>query len=188
MNRFASNGFRPWMMALLLLAAVPACARTSDLPAPNGTRVVDQADVLSAQAESRIDQRLAVWETESSDQIVVVTLSDLADRDIAEVGLTLGNSWGIGQSSANATRSGSTYVNNGLLLVVAPNDKLTRIEVGLGLESVVTNDEAAAIIRDAILPAFQAGDYEAGIDAGVTALLDELSRDRGDAAASQGAK
>lgn len=105
-------------------------------------------------------------------QFVVVTVTDLGGHRVEDYGLTLGRTWGIGRKG----------VNDGVLLIVAPNERKVRIEVGYGLEKALRNDEAASIIRTAILPAFRAGDLPRGIVAGVDAILLEIDSDKRQAA------
>ena len=72
---------------------------------------------------------------------------------------------------------GDAERNDGLILLVAPNERRARIDVGLGLETTVRDDEAAAILQEAVLPEFRKGDYEAGIARGVERLVREVSPD-----------
>jgi uncharacterized protein len=96
----------------------------------------------------------------------VVTVPSLHGRRIEDFGLRLGNSWGVGQAGKN----------NGVLLIVAPNERKVRIEVGLGLEPVLTNRRASGIIEDRILPNFRSGRMEQGIVAGVDGILAVLDQ------------
>ena len=104
------------LLALLLLAAAPAAAQT--FPALTG-RVVDQANLLSPEQEAELSLRLEALERASSRQLVVVTVPSLEDYPIEEYGYRLGRHWGIGQSEAN----------NGIILLVAPNERKVRISV-----------------------------------------------------------
>jgi len=124
-------------------------------------RVVDQAGLLSAAEESRLAEKLQAHEAETSNQIVIVTLSTLQGYDIADYGYQLGRHWGIGQESRD----------NGVLLLVAPNERRMRIEVGYGLEGALTDAISDYIIRQEMRPAFRAGDYPGGIEAGTDAIL-----------------
>ena len=151
-----------WLTFLfLLLVALPASAQ--DFPQLTG-RVVDQADLLSPQQEAELTQRLTALEQQNSRQLVVATVPDLQGYDIADYGYQLGRHWGIGQGEAN----------NGIILLVAPNEKKVRIEVGYGLEPIVTDALSWQIIRDAILPRFRANDMPGGIIAGADALIQQL--------------
>jgi len=160
-------------LSVLWLAALPAVAQSApDFPPLTG-RVVDQANLLSPETEQALTQKLAALEAASSDQLVVVTLSSLQDREIEDYGYQLGRAWGIGQKESD----------NGALLIVAPNERKVRIEVGYGLEPILTDAFSALVIHNDILPAFREGDYEAGIVRGVDALVTQLSLDPAEAQA-----
>lgn len=128
---------------------------------PLSGRVVDEAGLLSTQTESTLSGRLAGFEQESGTQVVVVTLKSLQSYSIEEYGYQLGRHWGIGQKGEN----------NGVLLIVAPNERKVRIEVGYGLEGVLTDAISHSIIQNAILPNFKANNYERGIVQGADAIL-----------------
>lgn len=149
-----------------LCAAAPGLAQELRFPALTG-RVVDQANLLSPAREAELTQRLEALERDTSDQLVVVTVDSLQDRDIADYGYQLGRAWGIGQAAEN----------NGVLLIVAPNERKVRIEVGYGLEPILTDALSALIIHERILPAFRDGGYERGITDGVEAIDEQLRLD-----------
>lgn len=140
---------------LALLALAPA-AQGQTFPKLTG-RVVDAANLLDPAQESALDQKLATLETQSGRQLVVATIPDLQGYDIADYGYRLGRDWGIGAKDKD----------DGALLIVAPNDRKLRIEVGYGLEGILTDALSSRIIRNAITPRFKAGDYAGGINAGV---------------------
>jgi uncharacterized protein len=147
------------LLALLVIAA-PALAETLPVPALSG-RVVDQAGILNSAEESRLTTKLKDLEDKTSIQLVVVTLSSLRGSPIEDWGLTLGRSWGIGQKGKD----------NGALLIVAPNDRELRIEVGYGLEGTLPDATADAIIRNVIVPRFKNGNMAGGISDGVDAII-----------------
>ncbi len=155
-----------------LCCALPGLAQEPTFPELTG-RVVDQARLLSPAKEAELDARLEKLEQDTSDQLVVVTVDSLQDRDIADYGYQLGRHWGIGQSETN----------NGVLLIVAPNERKVRIEVGYGLEPILTDALSALIIHDRILPAFREGGFERGITQGVDAIEAQLRLDPEEAAA-----
>jgi uncharacterized protein len=169
-------------LAVLFGAAVLASgAALADpkFPDLNGQRVVDDAHILSDAAKSDLTQKLAGLEQATTDQMVVVTVPDLQGYPIEDYGYQLGRHWGIGQSGQEKASNGQTYKDNGLLLIVAPNERKVRIEVGYGLEPVMTDAMSGLIIRNAILPPFKSGDYDAGVEAGTDAIIQQLSLDRG---------
>lgn len=139
---------------------------------PLAGRVVDGAEVLSPQAEAYLDARLARHEQATRQQIVVATLADLQGVPIEDFGVALGRHWGIGQRKENT----------GALVLVAPTARATRIEVGYGLEGELTDAVTSDIIQRLMLPAFRAGDLEAGIVRGTDAVLAALGDTEGAAA------
>src|ERR1700761_3017346 len=135
-------------------------------PALTG-RVVDDAGILTPDTKADLTQKLAALEQKTSRQLVVVTLSSLQGYEISDYGYQLGRAWGIGQAK----------LNNGVLLIVAPKEHKVRIEVGYGLEPILTDALSSVIIQTAVLPKFRTGDYNAGVEAGVDALIQQLSLD-----------
>jgi uncharacterized protein len=148
---------------LLVVAGLAAPAAAQDFPKLTG-RVVDAADMLTPAEEAGLDRKLAGLEQATSRQLVVATVPDLQGYPIEDYGYKLGRAWGIGQKGAN----------NGLILLVAKKDRKMRIEVGYGLEPVITDALSGQIIADDITPAFKRGDYAGGINAGVDALTAQL--------------
>jgi uncharacterized protein len=128
-------------------------------------RVVDAANVIPVDAEARLDAKLAGLETQSRRQLVVVTLASLNGYEISDYGYQLGRAWGIGSKDKN----------DGALLIVAPNERKLRIEVGYGLEGILTDGLSSLIINQTIVPNFKAGDMAGGIEAGTDALIQQLS-------------
>ena len=152
------------VLALALAASAPAApSPPSGLPPLTG-RVVDMADVLTPAQEAALTRRLAALERRTSDQLVIVTTPSLGGRTIESYGLMLGNGWHIGQRGKD----------NGVLLIVAPAERLTRIEVGYGLESILTNARAQVIVDRDLVPQFRAGRWHAGIEAGTQAIVATL--------------
>ncbi len=148
--------------ALLMIAigmAGPAVAQP-DFPSLSG-RVVDQASVLRPSTERAITEQLRAHEAETTNQVVVVTLRSLQGYSIEDFGVRLGRHWGIGQEGRD----------NGVLLIVAPNQRKVRIEVGYGLEGALTDALARTIIDTEILPDFRRGNLERGVRAGTDAIL-----------------
>lgn len=146
----------------LLVLASPARAEP-DFPALTG-RVVDEAEILSDEVEQVLTDLLEAHELETSNQVVVVTLSSLQGYSIEDYGVQLGRHWGIGQADKD----------NGVLLIVAPNDREVRIEVGYGLEGTLTDATAKLIIEREIIPQFKAGDLEGGVMLGTQAILSAI--------------
>ena len=135
-------------------------------PALTG-RVVDQAGILSPAVKAELETALAAHENNTTNQVVVVTLESLNGANIEEYSLELGRRWGIGQKGKD----------NGVLLVVAPNDKQIRIEVGYGLEGILTDALSSNIINYYIIPEFKKGDIENGIKIGTQKIIALLEGD-----------
>jgi len=150
------------LAALLALIAAPLAAQPQ-FPALTG-RVVDNADILTPEAEAALTAKLAALETQSQRQLVVATIADLEGYEVADYGYQLGRAWGLGDETRN----------DGAVLIVAPNDRKVRIEVGYGLEGYLTDALSSLIIQNQILPAFRNGDFPGGINAGTDAIIAQL--------------
>ena len=158
------------ILAVVLAACIQVHAQDQAYPPLTG-RVVDAAGVLGPRVEDALTLRLADWEAESSDQIVVATVPDLGGQEIARYAVGLGRAWGIGVGEdADGGR-----LDNGAILLVAPSERQVHIAVGYGLEGTLTDAASSVIIQTRILPAFREGDYEAGVTEGVIGMIDVLS-------------
>lgn len=160
---------RKLLLAALIAMAGATPASAQDFPPLSG-RVVDQADIIPAEQERALDAELAAHEEKTTNQVVVATIASLGGRSIEDYGVELGRAWGIGQAEKD----------NGAVLLVAPNEREVRIEVGYGLEGELTDAIARLIIEASILPRFKAGDFPGGIERGVQDIVAVLE---GDAAA-----
>lgn len=150
-----------FLASLAALFASPALAQ--EFPPLTG-RVVDVADVIPADVEAALDAKLSAFETRTQRQFVVATVPSLEGYEISDYGYRLGRSWGIGDEERN----------DGVILLVAPNDRKVRIEVGYGLEPYLTDGYSTLIVQNTILPAFKAGDMPGGIVAGADAIIKQL--------------
>ena len=139
------------------------CVGAVDIPYLTG-RVTDNAGILSDDARKAITQRLKDHEDKTTNQIAVLTVPTLDGTGIEEYAVSVFKVWKLGQKGKD----------NGILVVVAPNDRRMRIEVGYGLESVITDGIAGSIIRNVMTPNFKSGDYNKGIKDGVGALTNIL--------------
>jgi uncharacterized protein len=161
---------RAWVVGLVLAigltAAAPAFAALT-FPALNGRRVVDDAHVLSPETQAALTAKLAALEQKNGDQLVVVTLHSLQDQTIEDYGYQLGRAWGIGEKGRN----------NGALFIIAPLEHKVRIEVGYGLEPVMTDALSGVILQTTVLPKFRTGDVEGGVVAGTDAIIEQLGLD-----------
>jgi len=156
------RAFKASLLLALLLLALAVRAEVV-FPALSG-RVVDAANLLDAPTRSQLTQMLAAHEQASGEQVVVVTVPDLQGLAIEDYGYQLGRHWGIGQQGKD----------NGALLLVAPQQRKLRIEVGYGLEERLTDAQSSVIINRIILPAFKRGEFSQGIVQGTAAILQVL--------------
>lgn len=152
------------LLVLSILAFVAVASPT--FPALTG-RVVDNANLMTATEEAELARQLEALEGKSTDQLVVVTLPSLQGYEIEEYGYQLGRHWGIGQKDKD----------NGVLLIVAPNERKVRIEVGRRLEPILTDGLSKLIIENTILPRFRRGEFGQGILAGAKDITDALLGD-----------
>jgi uncharacterized protein len=163
---------RAWLGACYVLAGIFSLlwltlnhAYAAPTFPPLTGRVVDEAGVLSDETMRELTGILAGDEQKfGGRQIVVVTLKSLQGYEISDYGYQLGRAWGIGQKGKD----------NGALIIVAPNERKARIEVGYGLEGDLTDAKSRIIIEREMKPAFKNGDYNAGILAGTKAVLATL--------------
>ena len=143
----------------MLAGAAPALA---EIAVPELTsRVVDGAGLLSAEAESRLRSTLADYEAETRHQVVVLTIPTLDGEPIEAFGIRVAEAWKIGTAE----------FDNGVIVIVASQDRRARIEVGYGLEGVLPDAIAARILREQMIPEFRRDRMAAGILAGIDAIL-----------------
>ena len=145
---------------IVLLGAAHAAEEFPELTG----RVVDAAGILSPSTERSISAQLEAHENAGGNQVVVATVPSLNGQAIATYGVDLGRHWEIGQAERD----------NGVLLIVAPNDRRVNITVGYGLEGDLPDAIAKNIIETKILPRFGEGQMGRGVEAGVTAIIEAL--------------
>lgn len=143
----------------LLLFALSAWAQVAvpDL----SRRVTDLTVTLSADQVSALENRLAAFEAQKGSQIAVLIVPTTQPEDIAAFGIRVAEQWKIGREK----------VDDGVILIVAKDDRTLRLEVGYGLEGAIPDAIAKRVIAETITPYFKAGDYFGGIDAGVQQLM-----------------
>lgn len=157
-------------LAILLIAGLVSLQAFAAGLIPLTGRVVDQADLLDPATEAALTQRLAEFEAKSSDQIVVATISSLDGEPIENFANRQFRAWGLGQAGED----------NGVLLLVARDDRKMRIEVGYGLEGGLTDLLSKLIIEDTMVPAFRAGDFGGGITGAVEDIITVLEGNAAD--------
>jgi uncharacterized protein len=154
---------------ITILIFVSACSNTTTAPNPKlslelSGRVVDKADLLNRDTEAKLSEKLAAAHRAYGQQLVVVTTPSLNGKRIEDYGVNLGRSWGVGDRKRN----------DGLILIVAPQERKVRIEVGYGLEASFSDQFTGAILRENILPAFSDGEFATGIEAGVDRMIEKM--------------
>jgi uncharacterized protein len=133
-------------------------------------RVVDAAGIMTAQSRSDLEAKLKNLEDKSGIQVVVATVKSLEGGDVETYANQLFRNWKLGEAKKN----------NGVLLLVAPNEHKVRIEVGYGLEGTLTDALSSVIISSAMVPRFKANDFSGGIERGVDGIITVLSGDTAD--------
>lgn len=149
-----------WLLWAVLHLGVAAAQEPLPVPALSG-RVIDTTATLQPEQRARLESKLAAFEAASGPQIVVLLVPTTAPEDIAAYAQRVADTWKIGRRD----------VGDGLLLLVAKNDRAVRIEVAKALEGAVPDLAARQVIDRAIVPAFRAGDFAGGLDA----ALDQLT-------------
>lgn len=160
-----------WLASLLLLVAAAA----APAQAPSGPTfpkftglVVDDAGVLPDDVEAALTTKLEALQRDTKRQLVVATIRDMQGYPLSEYGYRLGRSWGVGLGN----------VNNGAILFIAPNEPAgqrgPRLEVGRGLEPILTDAWSSVMIREQMMPRLRAGDIPAAMTAGTDAVIAQL--------------
>jgi uncharacterized protein len=178
-HTLSRQGRRIVLAVAALLACVTAAAAAPKFPPLTG-RVVDNAQMLSPATERRLDSELANLEAQTGRQMVVATVPDLQGYEIEDYGYQLGRTWAIGRKGED----------DGVIFLVAPKERKVRIEVGYGLEPVLTDALSSVILQTAVLPAFREGRMEAGVVAGAEAVMQQLAlpQDEAEARVAQAAQ
>jgi uncharacterized protein len=153
------------LLVFLSLAALvglsPRPGLALDVP-PLAAHVNDYAGVMSKQAAEELEADLARFEKSDSTQIVILTIPSLEGEDLETFSIKVAESWKIGQKG----------IDNGVIILVARNERKVRIEVGRGLEGKLTDLMSGRIIRERIAPRFRAGDFDGGLKEGAQAIME----------------
>ena len=158
-------GFELRALALCALSALctlsPAAAHAApEVPTLHG-RVNDLAQLLPPERAAALEARLAEHERKTGQQFALLTLPSLEGQDIEQLGIAVAEKWKLGGAKRD----------DGLIVIVARDEKRIRVEVGYGLEGVIPDAIASRVIREVIGPSFRQGDYAGGIEAGFAALI-----------------
>jgi uncharacterized protein len=149
------------VVLLVVIGAFASLAAAAKEVPPLTGRVVDLASLIPADERQRLEQKLAQFEQQTGDQVAVLTVDSLEGEDIEGYANKVGRAWALGQKGKDT----------GALLLVSRQDRKMRIEVGYGLEPVLTDLQTGVIQNQVIIPYFKKDDYGGGIEAGVDAIL-----------------
>lgn len=153
-------------VAVSLAIMFPAAALAEFAVPPNDGFLTDAAGIIGAVEESVIEEKLQTYKDSTTNEIAIVVLPSLGGYAIEEAALDIARKWGVG-----------SVKNNGLLMLIAYEDREIRIEVGYGLEGVVPDIVAKGIIDTDITPHFRDGDYAGGISAAIDALQKHIGNE-----------
>jgi len=162
-----------WFCVFALVMALAGPATAQDYPPRPEGPVYDGADIISAATEAQLDQRLRDYNRETGQALIVATIPSLDGANLEQYATGLFAEWGIGGAARD----------QGLLLLIVPEDKKMRIEVGYGLHPYFGGIMAGRVIRDDITPRFKEGDFDGGIVAGIDAITAHLAKTPAEAAA-----
>jgi uncharacterized protein len=171
--RFSMHGLRPFWLLLLLAftLAGPAQAQLKEVPALS-SRVTDQAGMLDATQQQRLEAVLAEHEAKSGNQIAVLLVKSTEPEAIEQYGIRVADAWKLGRKG----------VDDGVLLIVARDNpsslRRLRIEAGRGVQGVLTDAQSKRILQDVMAPHFRQNHYYEGLVAGVGAIATVLNRER----------
>ena len=151
---------------LLLIALILPTQTTAQKPIPElwGQRIHDDAHVLKQETIDALEKRLKVYEDSTSNQIAILTTPSLDGEVLEEYSLKVAEAWKLGKKEKD----------NGVLLLIAVDDHKMRIEVGHGLEGILTDAHSSRIIRNELTPNFRKSDYDAGVTAAVDAMIKSI--------------
>jgi len=154
-----------WLLlpVLFLFTLAPVMAYTS--PGQPGGFVNDYADILTPEQEATLESRLEALATSDGSEIAIVTVANLGDDTVENYAVSLFAEWGIGKKEKD----------NGVLLLVAVEEREMRIEVGYGLEGTITDAQSYWIIRDVLTPAFKNGEYYSGISGAIDKVSEAIT-------------
>ena len=149
------------ILAWLIFVLLSSLAFALEVPEGPEGRITDRTGTLSRNEIAALDQKLAAFERETTNQIAVLIIPSLEGDSLEDYSIRLAEKWKIGQKGKN----------NGVILLVVKNERKLRVEVGYGLEGALPDALSGSIIRNEIAPRFRAGQFYQGVDAGVTAIM-----------------
>ncbi|MDD5741560.1 MAG: TPM domain-containing protein [Candidatus Nanoarchaeia archaeon] len=173
MNRKIKILFLIWLSCL----AIPSTLIAAEYPSPVGY-VNDFAGILPGDMKLRLEQKLSEYEKQTSIEIAVVTTKSLDDMSIEDWSIELATKWGVGKKGKD----------NGLVVVIAPNERKIKIEVGYGLEGDLPDGKCGRILDNFAIPNFRENNYPKGIEETVNAVMNELGTKSAEERAAERAK
>jgi uncharacterized protein len=169
---------RSFWLCLAVIAAMATATASAALPARPDGPILDAADIISPADEAALDAKLRAYNQTTGRAIIVATVPSLDGMEIEDYAQDLAETWGIGGQESE----------NGLLFLVAPNERRLRIATARGLQERMTDIMSGRIIRDVVTPRFKDGDFSGGIVAGVDAIIAQLDMDPAQAKAIEEAE
>ncbi len=152
-----------WFLLVALLLGVAGTALSLEVPRPEGY-VNDHAGLLSDREEANLESLLGRFEAETTNQVVLLIVPSLEGDSLEAFSIRVAESWKPGQEGRD----------NGVIFLVALEDRKARIEVGYGLEGVLTDAKSGLILRNLVFPAFRQGAYTSGIQAGLVGIMQSI--------------
>lgn len=149
-----------FLLILLIQGSVEGIAQVPEPMTPSRL-VNDFADVLSVEEESQLESKLVAYNDSTSTQIAIVIINSLNGYDVVDLAQQIGEQWGVGQAGKN----------NGIVILVAINDRSAAIATGYGMEGAIPDITTRHIRENHMNPNFRNGDYYAGLDAATTAIM-----------------
>jgi uncharacterized protein len=164
------------LLLVVLFVCLHVDAHSLEVPRPEGY-VNDRAKLLTAEEKARLESLLGRFESETTNQVVVLIVPSLEGDSLEDFSIRVAESWKPGQKDRD----------NGVIFLVALEDRKARIEVGYGLEGALTDAQTGRILQNLVFPAFREGDYPGGIQAGLVGILQSI-RGEFPSQAAQGAE
>jgi uncharacterized protein len=150
-------------LLLAFLLCLPGAALSLTVPPPEGY-VNDHANVLSEREKAGLESLLRRFEAETTNQVVLLVIPSLEGDSLEDFSIRVAEAWKVGQKGKD----------NGVIFLVAVEDRKARIEAGYGLEGALTDAQSGRILRDLVFPAFRQGAYSSGIQAGLVGILQAI--------------
>ena len=168
MGKFRIDKIVPASLITLFILTIPSFGKEVSFPQPVGY-VNDFAHLLSSSDVARLTGLITELERKTTSEIAIVTLASIPGGDIESYAVGLFEAWGIGKKGED----------NGLLILAGVGERLIRIEVGYGLEGIITDGLAGEVIRQKIAPNFQRGEFGEGLFNGTAALANLIASEKG---------